>query len=616
MTQADERRALGVNRVPVSTLVEICGNDPGLPAFEAQSLDVSGRGMHVRTAYLPEMGDPLVCRFENDGREIVVEGRVAWRTERQRGGEFGIQFTALDSGSVDALRDLCGVDDPAKDSAPAPGETKAATESGPGNRVRLHIDGLGAPMKARVRESSAKRVRVGSNLEFLKLGRKLEIEDLEQGQRRGGKIDSVSVAVDPSTQVPELVVTLRYEGVDEITPQPTVVDTRTGRVEPSARRERSRGPVQQQSAETDEFDEFSDDLDAAGESVAEDASLVYDKLHDVAQRAGAVAKLTGASLMRFTSGAAGQLGRAMKGAGAKVGALKKAEPTRKRRTAAPPSGVLSAKGSQVTRSTGVAGARAAAVAPRGSQTRRTAPAAQANLVAVDKKRKQRLIGMACGAGLLLAAASYGVQKFGSDDTEPALSKAVAAQPDAVEPKPGKPLETPSATESGSDHGEVTANVPLFGPTPMATLEPAPLGPAPNSADVEVSERAAAAAAVDDQSWEDSDKKGTADPKAVKPWGRGRMHLPTIHRLRLDAPGADIKGAMRATGFVVVIPGRKVMESGKSIARRDKRIVRVNASNIGAGAKIEFKFRDGVPGYRVRLRQDFVEFLISAPEERQ
>src|SRR5688572_26636293 len=109
MSACDERRIQGIKRVNVATLVEICGNQPGVPAFEAQSLDVSGRGMHVKTGYVPKVGDPLICRFENQGQEIVVEGVVAWRREREQGGDFGIEFTALDSSSVDALRTLCGV---------------------------------------------------------------------------------------------------------------------------------------------------------------------------------------------------------------------------------------------------------------------------------------------------------------------------------------------------------------------------------------------------------------------------------------------------------------------------------------------------------------------------
>src|SRR5260221_2627580 len=184
MTQAQERRAEGQGRMPVETLVEVVGNEPGIPAFEAESVDVSARGMHLRTAYLPDEGAPLVCRFEEQGREIVVEGVVAWRHEGARGGEFGIEFTALDARSVDALREMCeGADKPrgATDKASPAAADDAPHDSG--TKVRLHIDGLGSPMKARVRSGGPERVQVGSSLEFLKVGRRLEIEDLERGGR-------------------------------------------------------------------------------------------------------------------------------------------------------------------------------------------------------------------------------------------------------------------------------------------------------------------------------------------------------------------------------------------------------------------------------------------------
>src|SRR5438034_8564347 len=149
MTQAQERRAEGHGRMPVETLVEVVGNEPGIPAFEAESVDVSSPGMHLRTAYLPDEGAPLVCRFEEQGREIVVEGVVAWRREGARGGEFGIEFTALDARSVDALRDMCeGADKPQAEAQQVSAAPQAAPH-GSGTKVRLHIDGLGSPMKAR-----------------------------------------------------------------------------------------------------------------------------------------------------------------------------------------------------------------------------------------------------------------------------------------------------------------------------------------------------------------------------------------------------------------------------------------------------------------------------------
>jgi hypothetical protein len=108
----------------------------------------------------------------------------------------------------------------------------------------------------------------------------------------------------------------------------------------------------------------------------------------------------------------------------------------------------------------------------------------------------------------------------------------------------------------------------------------------------------------------SDKK----PEDVAPWGHGRLHEPIIHRLRLDGPGAKIAGTVDPTGFTIVIPERKVMEAPTGIPKRDLRIARVRATNTPNGAQISFRFKDSVPTYRVRLRRDYVEFLISEPSK--
>src|SRR5260221_12949219 len=150
---------------------------------------------------------------------------VVWQRDREGGGEFGIQFTALDSASVEALKALCGlraVEASAEPTADALSPEASAAAAAAGMAVKLHIDGLGAPMKARVRIGGSRRLQVGSNLEFLKVGRGLQIEDVEQGQRRGARIDSGSIAIDPQTQVPQPVVALRYEGEDT-TPEPSVI---------------------------------------------------------------------------------------------------------------------------------------------------------------------------------------------------------------------------------------------------------------------------------------------------------------------------------------------------------------------------------------------------------
>lgn len=589
---------MGARRVSVSTLVEVVGNVPGIPVFEAEAVDVSSRGMHLRTAYLPHEGDPLVCRFENAGREILVEGVVAWRREHGRGGEFGVQFTALDSKSVESLRELCG------DVAVAPQNPDA----GPiGTRVKLHIEGLGSPMKARVKEGSAARVQVGSSLEFLKLGRKLELEDLERGARREAQIDGVSVIVDPSTRVPQLVVALRFEGAHEHTPSPHASDVGP-RPAGSRRLDLSAAQVTTDAAparkSSDSVEAASDDGEEPAEGEGDEPEM-RGKVALIAERAGERAKEAGAVLAQVSSSAA-------KGA---FGFL--------RSTA----GRLGRRGSDAAprRST------SQRVPPPKPRLRSQHPGAEAEgepTRGLPKLSKKQL--MVFGAVGVASIAGMAFAMRPSAPAPAATSASSSEQTVAAEPS------------AASASGAVTANVPLFGPTPLATTEPAPLGAGPGDATVEAAERADAQALspsrVPDLAWaEEAEERGSSRevksdhdkpardeksesersgprPEDVSPWGKGKMHEPTIHRLRLDTPGAALQGATEATGFSVIVPSRKVMEAAGGIAKRDPRIARIRATNTPVGAQISIRFKGEVPAYRVRLRKDYVEFLISAPSE--
>ncbi len=653
-----ERRVAGVNRVPLQTMVEVCGLDPRqAPAFEAESLDVSGRGLHLRTGFVPELGTPLVCRFEDRGREIIAEGVVAWVEPASRGGEFGMMFTALDSGSVDALRELTGLFGAATEDeidefyppepelhepepsahplAPEPSAPPPAPpppRNDPGARVKLHIEGLGAPMKALVRNGTRSRVKVGSKLEFLKVGRRLEIENLELGASRAACIDGVDVVLDPQSGVPQLVVALHYDDIDDVTPDPTVIDHEpetmvapdlpTGSAAIATADESAAAPDYDDPGESDEPHEFDDEgydeysEPPPEEEVALEAQAFQSKLNVAAQRAGVFAQQTGTVLARFSSAAAAGMARFARETGSRVGEMqaKRAEKAAPRRqTAPPPQGVLSSDGRRLRPQQ--------AAQP---VNRKEPEEAKRSFVGTQLARSKPVRRAVLGLGLLVVAVALvsfalrggGEQVATATSAAPEVAAPVAAAPatgaasaTAVDAQ-GKPVaanqprrlrDVPARTKDG-----ITANVPLFGPTPMATMEPAPLDPPPASDDDDAPP-AAKTRAVDDETFEDEIVRGD------KSWGKGRLNLPTIHRIRLDGPGKMLKGSLNATGFSVVIPGRKTVEKGDAIARRDQRIARVATSNGSEGARISFRFRDGVPPYRVRLRKDFVEFSISAPD---
>ena len=610
MTEIQERRAEGAGRVRVETLVEVCGNEPGIPAFEAEAVDVSARGMHLRTAYLPDNGAPLVCRFEDGGKEIVVEGRVAWRREGSRGGEFGVQFTALDSGSVGALREMCdasGSTDHEAHGNPA----RDAAKSEVGSRVRLHIDGLGSPMKARVRESGSQNVKVGSNLEFLKVGRKLEVEDLEAGGRRHAQIDGVSVAIDPQTRVPQLVVQLRFEGSEDTTPEPSVLNFG----DPSPKGFKIPASAVTTDGPVDAHDNDEDEDDA-------DAEAFRGKLGEAAANAGEAVHTAGAAVARFSARAAQGVGGLFKGAAGKVLEMsKRGEAPPPRRTTAPaPNGSKSIEGQRL-------------------RPQSQAPAEEVADTPPSKQLPRKKLVLGAGAAVLLASVVAAAAMHHSTPSAPpgAQASLTPAVTTVAPPSTGAPLSATPAPTDLAPQSAASANVPLFGPTPMATMEPAPLAPPPGSPEsVEAQEKADAknnpsgapmAAGAADEGFSDEnsdgdsdksdDKASKADKKSTKtdttPWGKGKLHSPTIYRLRLDGPGGKLQGATLSTGFTVLIPNHKVMEQGAGIAKRDTRISSVHTSNRTEGAEVSFRFRESIPAYRVRLRRDYVEILIGQGE---
>ena len=172
---SEDRRAPGMSRTPFEGLVEV-GGALG-PAFEAQAVNVSEDGMMLRTAYLPEAGQPLTCRFDaGSGGSVLASGEVVWTQAADKGGEFAIRFTDMDPESVDALKRVCGL--------PASGGAGEPAPVAMGGKVRLHIEGLASPMRAKIKDTHSSEIRVGSDLGFLQVGKPLELEDAASGTKR------------------------------------------------------------------------------------------------------------------------------------------------------------------------------------------------------------------------------------------------------------------------------------------------------------------------------------------------------------------------------------------------------------------------------------------------
>jgi hypothetical protein len=335
----------------------------------------------------------------------------------------------------------------------------------------------------------------------------------------------------------------------------------------------------------------------------------------------------GKRMAALSSSAATNVSGWLRGASAKVSELAKREKPPVRRTTAPAPTNQAAPGQRLRPQSG-GDNTSDAEAPKAGFA-----AAQGAWTNLPKKKK---VMAAAGVAVMLAtivalASHHGASPPGADAALPKAEPAVvgAVTPAAAAPgAPAAPAAEPAPNALTEANGVVSADVPLFGATPMATMEPAPLAPPPSSAAAseEAAEKAEAKASVsaagDDESFpEEGDAKSgktksSRKPEDVAPWGRGKVTNPVIHRLRLDSAGDALQGSLQPTGFTVVVPNRKVMEQGATLAKRDPRIARVRTVNTPNGAQITVQFKDGVPAYRARLRRDFIEILLGASEPKK
>ena len=593
-TKKDRRSPAG-QRVHFEAMVAVGGSDGG---FEAESVDLSHEGMRLRTAYLPAVGEKLVCRFDGVDGEIVALGDVLWTTEQARGGEVAVRFVELDEETAVALKQLIDIDAPEPSAAPP--EEQAATTAR-GTRVKLHIEGLASPMKARVKEASTSELRVGSSLEFLKLGRHVDVEDVDNASRREGFVDAVRVEIDPSTSVPQLVVSLRFDAIaasasaavakeqakeqkaeraakepEDVAPatkaaaveKPVIEKPKPAREEPAPKSKANK--VEAEAAEATEA--------ADEDEVGVDLGLPGKKLRAASEKAAKVTS-AGASavvpaLSRVGAGArdlfANLRGGLEKRRHERAEAKKASAP--RRVTAPPPSGALTSDGKRLVR----------------QDSDEDEPVSEAPV-----RKSKRGLAIGAAAGLAVVVGIFGISRAMSDKAEPAAAPMTAADVRAAQPAADVP-PVPGAPAMG--------DVPLFGPTPLSTTEQV-IPPAPASA-------AAQADAADEEDAEDA--KAAKD--LVREWGNGEVEKPRVLKVRMDGPVAGFSASEVEGGFDVVVPGRKSLSTSTALVRKDKRISSLDVIPREDATEINVRFKGEPPPYLVKVRSDRVEIALGSEKK--
>jgi hypothetical protein len=580
-----ERRDASTSRVQFEALVEVGSGSIG--GFEAESVDVSSDGMRLRTAYLPEPGETLVCRFDGLGAEVVAEGQVVWCRTEARGGEFGVRFTQLDAPAAEMLRSLC---------APAADEVEPARALA-GARVRLHIQGLGSPMRARVRETARGEVLIGSNLEFLRVGRDVELEEVERGDRRVACIEHVGVEIDPDTSIPQLVVALRYLGVEEPdgaelstapyrvqasagaaverTPEPAVVDSAAGEPDARARAEDGAPSLPPPVATMGAAAKTRAEPDAAGADGAPEAPG-RGLPAMLAARAAALVRAMWPTLASARRGA-GRAARRLAGVvRRRRDGRAEREDSPRRMTAPPPTGALRSTGRRLVRepleTDGDMDGEAPATGRPGRNRRRALAGA--------------LLGLLATVVVYVAASELGQRG--------ARAPAAVGASDAARPAP---VAQPAAPAVAS--AVATAEVPLFGPTPLSTTEPVPAPPPgvehETPEDGEPPGKQAADKAPDALPIVEPDADAKP-PSLQREWGVGEVLDPVVLKIKMDGDIVGIAGSEGSSGFTIVVPDRKSVSSASALARKDKRIEAVNVVNYPDRAEVTVQFKGEVPPY--------------------
>jgi hypothetical protein len=555
MSTASDRRAPNAARIPFDGMVEV-GGALG-PSFEAQAVNLSEEGMHLRTAYLPEVGQPVTCRFDaGQGMVVVAAGEVLWKDDMGDGGEFGIRFTNLDSPSTVALQRIVGMV-----------EEGMALHPPQGRKVRLHIDGLASPMRARVRGAQGTTVTAFSELGFLQVGKQLDLEDAATGGKRPALIDRVDVEVEPETRIPQLIVTLRYDDEEAHEAECAEMDKMEAAQQVTGRDGAGSLGAMSIDEEMDEMndaphqpamadDEHADDKRSMvakaasppdGEQDGEEdpnkmksafargAAKVTPALQDWAKRAKTTIALLAARASAKRNGAADDM-----------------EIPVRRTTAPAPGGGLHAAGRKVI---------------RGELDERIIeePPAKSKLgVAITKKKM--IVGGGIGIATILVLLAM---------RKPAPAPAAALPPPAPEvtaaaapAHPAAPVANPAMPPGGD---------PLMTAAGDMGIDPSMPG----------------------------GKNGKPTP-----FGNGPVAHGNVLKIKMDGPVGRIQGASQPSGFTVVIPGRKSLDAAGPLASKDPRIAAIRVSNETAGAELTVTFKDGVPNYQVKAHGDTLEMHLA------
>ncbi len=550
---SQDRRA---PRVPFEALVEIAAAEGG--SFEAESVDLSASGMHLRTAFLPKIGAPLTFRFDagpdSGGAPVLANGEVVWAHEGAEGSEFGVRFADMKAAGIEAIQRLLGGDD--------------ASGEGPrrGAPVRIHIDGITAPMRATLKDELRKGAVVGSDLKMLRIGALVELEDKEKHTRRTARVEGVDCEVDQDTMIPQLVVKLRYdagmlEGAKAVPAQKTLAGVQPTTLGEAAR-ETTSAESSASSAEPDD-----DKHGAQARTTLPVGDDGDNRMHALRENVGAGLHKVGTTMKGALSGMGSAASRFGARAKTTISLLAKkgsahdegATDTEARRTTSPLPGL----------------AKGRTLRPQGASLDSIRGDEENAMEEIDPKKTARRKQIAVAAGVAVA---FVLAFLAFHKPTPKTTLTLAPATELMPPAPSA-----SALAAASAPATVAATDVAPAPSASALAAAAPLQGEPTG----------------------SDAKGNPNP-----FGSTGVKHGTRMVLRLDGPIGELRGLALPNGFVVSVPNRKSLEAAGPLAAKDPRISSAKVVNQASGAELTIAFKDGTPEYVVKVKNDTLEIVLA------
>jgi len=647
-TDADRRDPTAPRR-PFLGTVDLSATQDG-ERYQADAIDLSAGGMSLRAQLLPSVGERLAFQFAlDDGGAVDAAGEVVWARTRgdQGAGSFGVRFLDLSPETRAAL----GRATRSGDVMRAPDGSKPREEG----KVKMFIAGMDAPLRARVRARTEGGLVLGSDLSFLKLGDQVSVEGSTQA---AGLIDSVDVEIDPRTGIPRLILTIDTEGrapraarekaakeaqaavtaqlaaTAAVVAKPVVAETPKAAAKPATEAPKAAAkPVEAEAPATVA-------VTAPAATKTAGAALTAPALADARRAEGSsvrTAPTTDATdedsdddldepaapgwLTRSMAAMQGAYGRARDAAG----------PAYARARDAAGGAAARIKGA-MRRDTETADTDAAGPRLRPQHVARgEEPAAERPSLPMGALKSKRVVAVAALATALTVGV-VAVAVGGGPRTEtprpqvnvsaetPAPAAPAGEAPDTIDlaadgadPAPLPEPRVRGAQEGNlpadlrgaarSTHGEGAADAPVVtqravrraAPVVARTTTPAARPAAPAARPTAPAARAGLGPVL--------------GPTTVT-LGNPGVRPGTTLRLRMDGPIGTLRGAGAVgASIVIVLPGRRSLDTAGGFAQRDPRVVSAAINNRPHGAELTLRFRTPAPPFVARARGQTLELIL-------